>query len=285
MEETMKTKILLTLLVALNLGVASAAAQEAATDTATSEAAEAAPAGAGCTPACREGFSCVDGECVSKCNPPCGEGEKCTALGHCVAEGGGGESGAASGEVPLMVSGQPDSTGAMGPGDPGWGYEAFVLGLISTAAATGLAAGSAVTHGEPESAYLGLAALGTFTVACPVLAFGGMSARSNPIHRGYPTARTMSWIGYGVTLAGGIALGAAALGDEEIGPGWIVSVGTVGVLTMVGFTVDAYASASQAESPVGQLGTVPSYGLTPSLALGPEPEGGMTGSLGVAGWF
>ncbi|MEM9192341.1 MAG: hypothetical protein AAGF12_24415, partial [Myxococcota bacterium] len=31
-----------------------------------------------CTPACRSGFMCVAGQCVSACNPPCGPGEMCT---------------------------------------------------------------------------------------------------------------------------------------------------------------------------------------------------------------
>ena len=37
-----------------------------------------------CDPICRPGFACVDGKCVSPCNPRCGTGEVCTELGHCV---------------------------------------------------------------------------------------------------------------------------------------------------------------------------------------------------------
>jgi hypothetical protein len=32
---------------------------------------------ASCTPACRDGFACVSGTCVSACNPACGAGELC----------------------------------------------------------------------------------------------------------------------------------------------------------------------------------------------------------------
>jgi len=39
-----------------------------------------------CFPACRTGFTCHLGACVSLCNPPCPSGEKCTAGGECVSE-------------------------------------------------------------------------------------------------------------------------------------------------------------------------------------------------------
>lgn len=38
-----------------------------------------------CSPECREGFECVDGQCVSRCNPACGEGRVCTAERRCEA--------------------------------------------------------------------------------------------------------------------------------------------------------------------------------------------------------
>lgn len=37
-----------------------------------------------CEPACRDGFSCVRGACVSACNPECPAGERCTADARCV---------------------------------------------------------------------------------------------------------------------------------------------------------------------------------------------------------
>jgi hypothetical protein len=38
-----------------------------------------------CYPPCRSGFVCHKGKCVSRCNPPCPEGQKCTDSGDCVA--------------------------------------------------------------------------------------------------------------------------------------------------------------------------------------------------------
>lgn len=37
-----------------------------------------------CTPPCRSTYVCVDGQCVSACNPPCPEGQQCTEVGECV---------------------------------------------------------------------------------------------------------------------------------------------------------------------------------------------------------
>jgi len=52
-------------------------------------AATATPAGAqsaipACVPECRAGFTCVNGMCVSQCNPPCLSGEACTEQRECV---------------------------------------------------------------------------------------------------------------------------------------------------------------------------------------------------------
>jgi hypothetical protein len=283
----MKTNTLFALVLACNLCATSALAQQAATDTAAAAEEEAGPKSSQCVPECRGNFVCVEGRCVSKCNPPCAAGETCTALGKCVGAAAASAPSAGAGGAPMMVSAQPGTDASMGPGDPGWGYEAFVLGLVSTAAITGLAAGSAVTHGEPESAYLGISALGLFAVIDPVLAFGGMSARSNAITRGYPVVRTFSWIGYGLTLAGGIGLGVSAIDNDDVKPGFIAVTGILGVLSTVGFTVDAYASAEQAESPIGSLGAarLRRPNCAPLLSVAPEPGGGLAASLGLGGRF
>src|SRR5690349_2439838 len=38
-----------------------------------------------CLPACRTGYLCMEGQCVSACNPPCAAWELCTANGECIA--------------------------------------------------------------------------------------------------------------------------------------------------------------------------------------------------------
>lgn len=39
---------------------------------------------ADCYPPCRSGFTCYKGNCVSICNPPCPDGQKCTDSGECI---------------------------------------------------------------------------------------------------------------------------------------------------------------------------------------------------------
>lgn len=38
-----------------------------------------------CVTACRDGYVCVKGKCVSSCNPPCAKGESCMADAQCAA--------------------------------------------------------------------------------------------------------------------------------------------------------------------------------------------------------
>ena len=37
-----------------------------------------------CVPKCRSGYTCHEGQCLSKCNPPCATAERCSDAGECV---------------------------------------------------------------------------------------------------------------------------------------------------------------------------------------------------------
>jgi len=39
-----------------------------------------------CVPACRSGYMCYQGQCVSACNPPCAANERCTENAQCVLQ-------------------------------------------------------------------------------------------------------------------------------------------------------------------------------------------------------
>jgi hypothetical protein len=64
------------LLAALTLTLAFVAGRPAAAQTAADKQ---------CVPQCRTGYVCVEGACVSACNPPCAAGEMCASDGNCVA--------------------------------------------------------------------------------------------------------------------------------------------------------------------------------------------------------
>lgn len=73
------------------------------------------PPTAACAPACRSGFSCVGGSCVSSCNPPCSSGDVCTAAGECVS--------------PSAESERPADTAATGPYSGVHRHDGFFLRL------------------------------------------------------------------------------------------------------------------------------------------------------------
>lgn len=289
----MKTKlIVISLLVIGNIyasiGVAQTEGETAITEERAAQPAESVtePVASECIPKCREGFVCSEQKCVSVCNPPCAAGQTCTSLGHCVTPASADTSTSEGSAVPMMVPDEPQSHPELGPGDPGWATGAGIIGLVSAAAVVGLTAVSAYKHHESESAYFGLGALGTLAVAGPVVALGALSARSNPIHRGYPTVYTLSWIGYAASLIYGTGLLIDGMESDGVDPGWIAGAGVIGTLTLVGFSIDAFVSAIQAESPVGQLGTVrhqPS--LMPQIAVSREVNGGAAATFGLNGTF
>ncbi|MBN1652663.1 MAG: hypothetical protein JXA30_02690 [Deltaproteobacteria bacterium] len=288
----MKNKLILALFiiwsVGASVGFAQTEAEQAATEDQSSAGSEttAEPSVSECVPKCREGYVCSEQKCVSICNPPCAPGQTCTSLGHCVTPGSADTTASEGTVVPLMVPEQKQSHPELGPGDPGWATEAGIIGLVGAAAVVGLTAGSAYKHGEPASAYLGIGAMGTLAVAGPIVAIGALSARSNPIHRGYPVVYTFSWIGYGVSLIYGTALLVDGMENDGVKPGWIAGAGVIGTLSLVGFSIDAFVSAIQAESPVGQLGKVRQQpSLKPRISLSPEINGGMAASLGLTGSF
>jgi hypothetical protein len=78
-----------------------------------------------------------------------------------------------------------------------------------------------------------------------------------------------------------------AASDHDIPPGWIALPAIVGTASLVGFSVDALNSDSDARSPVGQASrSVPSFALrAPQLALLPSGSGGMRGAISIGGTF
>lgn len=91
LEHSLRSFVLLALLVPV-AAAGQDAMDEPTSDEAVIESAPLAPENvapapaAVCVPDCRPGFTCIDGQCVSACNPPCGTGTHCDASAMCVAD-------------------------------------------------------------------------------------------------------------------------------------------------------------------------------------------------------
>lgn len=235
------------------------------------------PAGdAACFPACRSGYLCHEGRCVSACNPLCGATEACTALGECVP--------AAPVALPSrspFVDDQPTTAAVSGHDvDVGWARGAFYFGATSVAFDVVLTA--AIVAANPAKAdlarNLGGLSVVVFGVSAPLTALGGASARNQAAVTGHPQLRVASWVGYALTL-GEVAWLLGRSYNKVIGDGWVVSVGVLGTLSSLGFTLDARTSASQAEH-------LRALGLSqPTMAFAGGAGGGLVPTWGWVGTF
>src|SRR5262245_20980840 len=132
------------------------------------------------------------------------------------------------------------------------------------AAVVDVALTAAVVVTNPKQAALsrnwGAASIATFGVTAPLVALGAASARTHPGVTGYPRLRIASWMGYGLTL-GGAAYLLLRSHRKVIDDNDILIVGTLGTVSTVGFAIDAYASARQAERLRATVAMQPSFGF------------------------
>lgn len=181
----------------------------------------------------------------------------------------------------------PGTPGAMPPGtapggaSPGWARSASIVGFIS-AGVVGILTGVSIGMNEDDDdggRVVGGVATAIFGATGIVTAIGGGSARKHPSVDGAPALRILSWIGYGLALVDAAFLIGISF-EEDVESAHIASVGALGVLTLVGFAVDAMISAGEAES-VGGGFAGPS--IRPTFSLMAEREGGLAGVLGLSG--
>jgi hypothetical protein len=164
--------------------------------------------------------------------------------------------------------------------DPGWARGAFYLGATALVVDLALTTAVVVTNPERASAArnLGGVSVAAFGMTVPIIALGGASARSNPTVTGRPRLRIAGWVGYALTL-GDAAWLLLRAHNEVVGDGWVLSVGVLGTLTTVGFTIDAYTSAAQAE----RLRTAGAS--RPTIGFAGGSGGGLVPTLGWGGRF
>lgn len=71
-----------------------------------------------CVPACRDGYTCVEGKCVEACNPPCAAGSHCTGAGECLPDAPPPPPPSYTTTPPAYPEAPPEETVFEGP-DPG----------------------------------------------------------------------------------------------------------------------------------------------------------------------
>ncbi len=233
---------------------------------------------ADCFPSCRTGYLCHEGQCVSACNPACGANETCTAAGEC--------------RSPVFVAPAPAESDAPGfapasgaaptpTADPGWARGAAYFGFVSAAVDVGLTTAIIATnpHQPGRSRTIGSWAIAVFGVTVPLTALGGASARTNPAVVGRPRLRIASWVSYALALGDSAYLlsrSRIAVIDNR----YVVGAGLLGTLSTIGFSLDAYTSASQAEA-------VRAAAKQPALSMGlaVTANGAFVPTWGWAGAF
>lgn len=237
-----------------------------------------------CYPTCRSGYVCSLGECISRCNPPCGPGQRCLDSGECSL---------------MQTTPQPGVQPQLQPYEPpplpergttraglrvssGWAVGAGIYGIITmvvTATLTGICLGLYDT--ALPSTIAGAIATIFYTVSNPIVAAGAGSARRGGQVSGLVGARIVGWILYGLTLATAVLMAGLGLGELQVPVPLIVSFGAGAVLSTLFMTLDAFVSASQARTLKEELGT-PGVRHAPFVAVVPSSTGKGLGVVG--GW-
>jgi hypothetical protein len=259
-----------------------------------------------CTPPCRTGFICHNSQCISACNPPCGEAEVCAQSGECVSRCNpacaANEVCAADGQCrskcnPMCAPGlQCTATGAcattgyvapggvgaplggpqpfVGPADEGWASTGGKVGIAGAVAIAGLTTVIVAADDEDIGIPVGSVATVIAGVTIPIAAAGGSSARKHPGVIGAPGMRLAGWIFYGLSLADAVTLLGLAVAGADIPPAVVASVGLLGTSSAVFMSLDAFDSAKQARAVGGG-----------AMVQSPRPTGAMpfVGALHDAG--
>lgn len=213
-----------------------------------------------CTPACRSGYLCNKGTCISACNPVCGDTELCTGTGQCVSKCnplcGGNEACGADGQCHATLTTTPPTNpfGAQQPmlptpGDEGWASTAGKVGVGTAIAVAAVVAAIIVVDDADFSVPVGSVATVAGGIVVPVVARGAASARTRPGAVGMPGLRLTSWIFYGLSIADAVTLIGLTAGGADIPAGVTASVGVLGTTSIIFMSLDAFESAKQAREP------------------------------------
>lgn len=230
-----------------------------------------------CFPSCRSGFICSLGECISRCNPPCGPGQQCLDSGECALPPLAPQPATVSPPAappeytPWPQSPSPSPSQLQQPYaaplqerpttraglrvSAGWAVGAGIYGIVTmvaTATLIGITLGL-YDSGLP-STIAGATATIFFAVSNPIIAAGGGSARRSGQVSGLLGARIVGWILYGLSLATAVVMVGLGLADVAVPIPSIVGLGAGAILSTLFLSLDAFVSASQAKTLKEELG-------------------------------
>jgi len=210
-----------------------------------------------CVPACRSGFMCSGGQCVSRCNPPCEAGARCLENGECSA-----------------AARQAPSTAPVGQRvNRGWATGAGVLAAVSAGVIVLLTGVTIAFNGDDVANYTGAATLLSAGILLPIAAVGAGSGRWDASITGAVGWRILAWVSFGFAMSVGVlasALGFAGIPFPSYG---IAALGGLGVVSALSFMADAFITAGQGRELLRQQ---------PVISLLPDARGGVAGSIGWA---
>lgn len=253
-----------------------------------------------CMPGCRAGYTCVSGQCVSACNPPCAPGSIC-------ASDGGASDGAGGVCVPEAVLHAPPPTmcspacppgmvctpaGTCAPSGAVQGYappapivprfdrnlarkatSRGVLSLVSAGLAWGVGFAAASLRLQDESCIgcgddampeIAIGTLGlVFTAVMGPIASGGGRAGRRAGGDGIGVLRAFGWISYVLTLVGGVVALAATAADADVPAAALFGIATLGGASFVLFGIDGIVAGSQARQRANEA----QRSLTPQVSL------------------
>lgn len=148
---------------------------------------------AACVPSCRSGYFCNEGQCLSRCNPPCSAGATCLENGECTA--------------PTVPSTSPVGQRV----NRGWATGAGVMGAVSAGIIVVLTGVTMALNGDSAANYSGAVAILFTGVAVPITAIGAGSGRWDPRIPGSVALRVVGWVSFGLAMVNAVvALGSAS---------------------------------------------------------------------------
>jgi hypothetical protein len=216
--------------------------------------ADSTPAGdVACVPACRAGYLCHQGACVSACNPPCGAAEVCTPAGECVSRCNPacdpGQTCTAAGECTGGATASPIAV-VEGAGviRPATARSAGILGIATAVVVGGLTTAIVINDDDDLGIPLGIAATAIGGVGIPLVAMRASSARAGNAAMGAPGMRLTGWVIYGLAMTDAVVLLGIAMSDGDVPAPLAGSVGLLGVTSAVFMTYDAFETAKQARA-------------------------------------